>query len=184
MPRAFALMKPREEFDSLKLAWATGLFEGEGGVTASRSGREPILHVAQAGNAHTPPSVLVRFRDAVGGIGGIHGPGLRPPRQPKWAYHASGIEVVDYLIGLMDPWLGDVKREQARRVLDKARALRLGVRRSGNHFGRPLNTVCVRGHPYDEVYVDKNGVRHCMRCRRIRESERRERTRGVRDGLT
>src|SRR5213593_2531022 len=86
VPRAFSLMKPIKQMDRIAVAWATGLFEGEGGVSADRSGRETRLHVSQSGEADAVPLVLQRYRDAVGGIGAIYGPQLRPPRRPKWQY--------------------------------------------------------------------------------------------------
>ncbi len=171
-------MLPVGSLDPLQLAWATGLFEGEGGVSSERRGARPMLHVTQAGNAVTPPDVLTRYLAAVGGIGVIYGPDIRPAHLPKWRYVASGIEVVEYIVGLMEPWLGDVKRRQAERVLTRAGQLREAHRRRpGNHFGRPLKDTCTRGHPYDDVYVDRNGVRHCRPCRREREHARRERRR-------
>jgi len=176
MPRSFAKILPPGSLNSIELAWATGLFEGEGGTTSERNGSRPMLHVSQSGSAETPPQVLMRFLAAVGGVGAVYGPQLRPPRQPKWQYRASGVEAVEYIIGLMDPWLGDVKRHQATAVLSKARELRSSRRlRPGNHFGRPLQDFCVRGHPLADAYVDRRGARYCRECRRERERDRRRR---------
>ena len=34
-------------------------------------------------------------------------------------------------------------------------------------------TECRRGHRYEDVYVDRDGARHCRECRRVRRAEAR-----------
>ena len=166
------------QIDREKLAWAAGLFGGEGCVLAicgARNRRYPTLTVTQAGTATGPPSVLVRYREAVGGIGYVEGPKIdhRGTRKPKWHYRASGFAAVQALVALMWPWLGDVKKEQARRTLVAYHSLPRRRRWDGVSYGRPMSLRCKRGHDYSDVLVDKYGRRTCRPCRRITENARK-----------
>lgn len=63
--------------------------------------------------------LLDRFRLAVGGVGLIHGPYQKenPRQKPVHKYVATGFKYAQAVIAMLWPWLGEVKREQARRVL-------------------------------------------------------------------
>jgi hypothetical protein len=154
----------------IDLAWAGGLYDGEGCLSSTKGRpRYLVLTVTQAGGVDRAPEVLQRFRQAVCGIGFIDGPDLTEAWKPRWRYRVSGILVVELILSMLWPWLGSVKRQQATTLLDRAHAVPRGQVRPGNHFGRPLKDVCVRGHPYDDVYVDSRGTRHCIPCRRERD---------------
>lgn len=130
------------EPDPELLAWAAGLFDAEGNTRARRSNGRfwyPTLTVAQSGESVSPPEVLVRFREAVGGMGFIEGPFFTgPPRQPKWTYGARGYEIVQSIVAMLWDWLGPVKRAQAARALLAYRAVPAIPRRDGVRFGRSL----------------------------------------------
>src|SRR5207245_2971188 len=143
------------------LAGAGGLCVGEGDVGVTRGGSEITLHVSQSGIVREPPDLLLRFRTSVGGMGFVEGPAFVVGRRPKWRYRATGFEIVQAIIAMLWPWLGVVKRAQASTALRAYVAIPRGPRRPGNHFGRPLNLHCKRGHDYSDVYVDLHGVRHC-----------------------
>lgn len=164
----------------MELAWAGGLFVGEGCTFSARGGAMVGLNVTQAGALDRAPDILWRFHRAVGGIGFVEGPQLRIGKLPKWRYRVAGYELVQAIIAMLWPWLGESKRLQARSVFRRWQALESGVRRPGNHFGRPLNAKCVRGHSYDDVYVDRFGARHCRPCRRLRDREGQRRRRAER----
>ena len=126
---------PSEEHE---LAWAAGFFGGDGTTSAGRANR---LHpeyrqlragIPQAEFAGAVPPVLVRFQQAVGGIGSIHGPFM--PRNPwskrrQYTWQVTGISRTEVLLELIWPWLDDAKRQQARSAITAAR-------RGGPH--RPL----------------------------------------------
>lgn len=166
------------------LAWAAGLFVGEGCVTVSADGRyrQLILTVTQAGGVEHPPDILVRFRSAIGDMGAVDGPRIDPTgvRLPKWRFRVTGFEVTQAIIALLWPWLGEVKKAQAGRAFETFRSRPAGVRRAGNRYGRPLNARCVRGHDYTDAYVDPTGVRHCRPCMRLRGREGQRHRRRVR----
>lgn len=107
---------------SHQLAWAAGLFEGEGSTSngkPSRPGCRVRLYVT-VGQKHS--EVLERFCDAVG-MGKVYGPNSRSMYQ----YRVSGYQ--SYLvIKLLWPYLGSVKKQQAI----------IAVRRWRNSGKRPL----------------------------------------------
>lgn len=111
--------------DREKLAWAAGFFDGEGcfwhGVRKSKGSeyRSTETRMTQA-----DPEVLERFRDALG-LGKVYGPysygKKRPNWRPQWQYLAHGFHQTQAIIAMLWPWLGSVKREQARDVLRQVR---------------------------------------------------------------
>jgi hypothetical protein len=152
-----------------QLAWAAGLFEGDGDVSAASRRHELGLHVTQAGSREQPPDVLRRFQIAVGGIGYVRGPfKVEGRRKPKWRYFAVGLEAVQAVLAMLWPWLGPVKRGQARDALLAYGSRPVQERRPRVRFGRPLNVRCKRGHDYSDARIDARGVRYCRHCEAIR----------------
>lgn len=99
-------------------AWAAGFFDGEGWAAARRRGirRYPVAMINQAGSSGVP-EVLVRFRAAVGGIGSIRGPLVKPGRRDLYRWCASSRGDVRCVYECLRPWLGSVKRTQFRDAL-------------------------------------------------------------------
>ena len=125
------------------LAWAAGFFDGEGSTMATR----------RRGRSRTPPRLsitqvdrrsLFRFQTAVGGLGYVSKPYRRRNKltgrvslQSVW--RLTRREHTEAVLGLLWPWLGDAKREQADRAIDRYNAdvaKRLAAR-----------LVCRNGHP-------------------------------------
>jgi len=73
---------------------------------------------------------------------------------------AEGIPAIEHVLEVVGPWLGTVKREQARDVMA---AFTSHVRLKGG------STHCERGHEYDLVSRRRNGTLHrrCNECARI-----------------
>lgn len=166
------------KIDRERLAWAAGLFEGEGTVIAIAGAHDrayPVLSVAQSGTAAYPPSVLVRFREVMGDMGYVVGPFIDPTgvRKPKWNYRASGFEIVQTIVALMWAWLGDVKREQAAAAFAAYHSLPERRRWDGVTYGRPMQLRCKRGHDYSDVLLDKYGRRTCRPCKRLTDNTRK-----------
>ncbi len=114
-----------------KLAWAAGLFDGEGSTgTYQQSVKEKLksgetkkydYQSVQMGIAQTDTRVLKRFQEAIG-VGVICGPYSEgrdgnPKRKGCYAWKVSGVERVRKTLELIWPWLGEVKREQAEKAL-------------------------------------------------------------------
>jgi hypothetical protein len=117
------------ELDTHELAWAAGFVDGEGCFGSYRRTRRGNYGM-QMGINQCDPEVLHRFRNAVGGLGNITGPfdktagGLRPNTRPQWIYQVGAAADVREVVRLLWPYLGTIKREQARRMLDTFEAHR------------------------------------------------------------
>lgn len=96
--------------DREELAWAAGLFDGEGctSLNTKRNGRWYGIRLAVAQNSI---EVLERFQGAVG-VGRVYG-----PYKGEFSYCISGFENVQYVLALLWEWLSEPKRFQAENVL-------------------------------------------------------------------
>ena len=65
------------------IAWAAGLFDGEGTTSASDRWDTPHVRVPQAGDSE--PEVLRRLLEILH-VGTISGPEMRLPHQPSWRF--------------------------------------------------------------------------------------------------
>ncbi len=96
-----------------EIAWAAGLFEGEGCITETRGRLILRIHM-------TDEPVVRRFDDIVT-CGLVYGPyrqdnnrdGYR--RKPFWAWVASDYNAYDAL-NLLAPWLSDRRLERAQEL--------------------------------------------------------------------
>ena len=97
------------------LAWAAGVYDGEGSASTylpkRRRSRVRQMAVYQGGEG-APPSLLFRFQGIVGGTGLIHG----PSRGSLYQWHSKRNVVVDAVSELLWPWLSEAKRSQLRRA--------------------------------------------------------------------
>jgi hypothetical protein len=147
----------------LDRAWAAGFLDGEGcfGLVRSHSrvGGRPWYRIracsTQHGQVGIPAPVLRRLHRVLG-VGHIECHG--EPDDYKWV--AEGIPAIEHVLEVVGPWLGSVKREQARDVMA---AFTAQVRLKGG------STHCKRGHAYDVVRRRRNGTLHrrCNACARL-----------------
>jgi hypothetical protein len=163
------------ERNEVDVAWAAGLFEGEGcwGVyTRQNSAKLQI----RAYLAMTDGDVVDRFA-AVVGFGHVrtHHSALAQAKGEK-RMHVWGVyeaEKVRELIALFMPYLGERRRAKALEVLDLGRDIR-------SHNSQ--TTHCPKGHALDgdnlqlEPFKHPNGkeyvARRCKKCRRDQTRER------------
>lgn len=101
------------DIDREQLAWAAGLFDGEGSAIASaRADRPGYLRlevtVPQCGH-DAIPEVLMRFQATVLDMGTITG----PDSDDMSVWRASGFQEANATIALLWSQLGPVKRAQA-----------------------------------------------------------------------
>jgi hypothetical protein len=113
-----------------ELAWAAGLFDGEGSITygmnvhgiRSRAGYKgtPRIHI-QVGQSYSP-EVLHRFKTAVG-VGYVTGPykANKVAIGMRWTFVVTRFEHAQYTICLLWPWLSSVKRAAAVHALTSYR---------------------------------------------------------------
>src|SRR5258708_2428968 len=116
------------------IAWAAGLFDGEGTTSASDRWDTPHVSVPQAGDSE--PEVLRRLLEILH-VGTISGPEMRLPHQPSWRFAVGGPTAVQVL-ELLWPSLGPVKRQQAELVLAAYRTHPTFSPRIARITGRPL----------------------------------------------
>lgn len=175
-------------------AWAAGLYDGEGCSCLlnhrSHDGHKmPELSVTQS-SADGVPEVLVRFRDVVG-AGHIDGPIDQPePWRPVYRWKSGALTDVRLVLDAIWPWLGPVKRSQARTMLDVLDAQPSLPR--GNPAWGNRKTHCLRGHEYASArirpFVPRRGgsqrrdSEQCLVCVRdyAREQYRRKKQSSIR----
>jgi len=93
-----------------ELAWAAGFFDGEGWAGKKQPrGVQARINQADVSGA---PAVLLRVQRALGGIGAIGGPIVKPDRRPLYSWTVSSRVEVELMLGLLKPWLGPVKLVQ------------------------------------------------------------------------
>lgn len=129
--RSIGLAPQFERSRDGELAWAAGLYGGDGTTSAGldKSGG-PSYRTLKAGLPQAAvdggvPPVLVRFQTAVDGAGSVRGPYvLRNPwsRLPQYVWSVSGIRGAEPVLERIWPWLDQAKRDQARFAIRAARA--------------------------------------------------------------
>lgn len=161
----FADRSPKD----IERAWAAGFLDAEGcfGLNRGKSRvRGPIWYrVRVSANQHgvvgIVPEVLLRLQAALGGICRIDRHG--EPDDYKWS--AEGRAMIEDVLALTFPWLGDEKREAAALALAKFSAQ---TRLKGDA------TRCSRGHVYTRVAIKGGRERRiCNACERIGDRARR-----------
>jgi hypothetical protein len=100
-----------------EVAWAAGLFEGEGCITRqsseTRGGRRAGRLTLRLGM--TDRDVIDRFQTAVG-VGMVYGPytaRTRPNQKPTYHWCVGDIEQIQGVLRSFWPWLGDRRRARA-----------------------------------------------------------------------
>jgi len=145
----------------LDLAWAAGFLDGEGHFgtphAVPRKGGTPWRRIrvsaSQHGEPRQPAQVLHRLQRVLGGRIERHG----DADDFRWVIESA--PTIEAVYALLRPWLGTVKQDQARRVID---AFRSQTRLHG------ASDRCVRGHEYDHTYMSATGPkRRCNSCARV-----------------
>lgn len=155
------------EINREALAWAAGIFEGEGTISLARS--SPVLSVSS-----TDEDVLLKFHQIVQ-CGVVDGPynlarkpkkGSTTPTKPFWQWRTYGFEKPQAVLALFWHWLCQRRRRRAREVL--------GVCKNGGVRNK-YKKHCKRGHEFP-AWKDKRGYRQCFTCSNLR---RRAKRRGL-----
>lgn len=95
------------------MAWAAGLYEGEGSIFWHTANNGPRMQLSS-----TDHDVLARFVDVVG-VGRIYGPYVKaaPARLPRWDWQIGGHAKCCRLMTAFAPYLGERRRAKAVEVL-------------------------------------------------------------------
>jgi hypothetical protein len=167
-------------------AWAAGLYDGEGSLYLldhrTHDGYQiPEMAVTQS-SANGTPEVLSRFM-AVTRAGHINGP-YQQDGATLEVYRWKGVVRADVeaIVAMLWPWLGAVKRIQARNVLAVLQAQEPLPR--GNPAWGNRKTHCVHGHEYATarmrpyyprgVGIQRRDNKQCLECMREQARDRRD----------
>lgn len=131
-------------FERAYLAWAAGLFDGEGSTLLhtdkSRPGYFRLEVVVPQADHDGVPAVLLRFQDAMGGLGRIVG----SDADDLYKWTSRGRLEAMAVVALIWEYLGPVKRMQAnsaiKRFLDQY-DLNPGLARNGRHARAVLSAL-------------------------------------------
>lgn len=110
--------KVPQPLDQELLAWAAGFFDGEGSTILRTDSRRRGYHQLESSvpqsDPNGTPEVLIKFQRAMLGIGRIS---KEAGAMHKWI--VAGRMETQIALALLWPWLGIVKREQARAAMDQ-----------------------------------------------------------------
>ncbi len=118
-----------------RVAWAAGLFEGEGSfhLRRMRENRRSVhLHAALVTTDH---DVILRFAEVVGvgRLGDVRQ--RRPHHKQQWAWRANGSDV-ELLYELIGPWLGERRQRRYAEILAERREYERDRDRYAHKFPR------------------------------------------------
>ncbi len=146
-----------------RLAWAAGLFEGEGSLQIFRK------KYVRAQLAMTDKDMVERFADIVQ-VGTVYGPyQYRTNHKPFWTWMCQDALGVVAVIDSFMPWFGERRRAKAVEVREMA--MIVGTRK------RKLSDTCRSGHLLegDNMRIDRhengNVTRRCRVCQKQRMDE-------------
>jgi hypothetical protein len=164
------------------LAWAAGLFDGDGSTYFAKHRTHPGYRTAEIAitqsSAISVPAVLTQFRTAVGGIGHVGGPYRgNAKHEPVYRLKVYRLPEIEVVIAKLRPWLGFVKRAQAEAVIAAVAAQPTLARgspawgRNKSHCPRGHEFAAVRKRPYRERVAGagasaRRGHRGCLLCLR------------------
>lgn len=137
------------------LAWAAGLFDGEGSVYLARHrshvGYVRLEAAITQSDAEGMPAVLTRFRN-VTGLGFAKGPyPASEGHDPVYRWKLYRRVQIERMIDLLRPWLGSVKLAQADHAISRVSAQSPLPR--GNPAWGDHKKYCVNGHAYATARV-------------------------------
>lgn len=137
---------------STDIAWAAGLFEGEGCTFVGKTNnRQPRVSIEM-----TDEDVVRRFAHIVGrGNVRAYDRGLN---KATWQWSVQSGDDVRVVLGMLWPYFGDRRRAKATEVLERAATIG-----DGTGFCKHGHDLSLPEHLYLHV---KTGKRHCRTCRR------------------
>jgi len=172
---------------------AGGFFDGEGSTDLEKHRTHPghfypVLYVPQSAEVGVAPGLL-RLKSALSDLGAISGIRKdRPDETPYRRWRVVTTVKAQVTLHLLWPFIGDVKREQARAVMRTIYA-QPDLTRGNPAFGVAGSRYCLRGHDKWNARVRPfrgrgrneedplNHFRQCMTCVREGAQARRNKKR-------
>lgn len=104
------------EFKPNNVAWAAGLFEGEG-CWGTRMGSRRRYWYPYSVLKMTDQDVVERFKKIVG-VGSIYALGIpKGGKKPQWKWRIGSFEHVQHIAALFWPWLGIRRKTKVKEIL-------------------------------------------------------------------
>lgn len=143
-----------------QIAYAAGLFEGEGTVWV-RQGTLTMSRAAGMAVGMTDLDPLERMLDTFGGK--IYGPFVKKGCKPIYHWRLDGWDAVERIYAVIGDYLSVRRRAQFERAIAAAPP----PDRRGHGTINRNKMHCPEGHPYDEANTYRFGnARYCRICRR------------------
>ena len=99
-----------------EIAWAAGLFEGEGSIHCNNSNGRKYLLLNLSSNDH---DVVERFAAAIG-CGKVYGPYLdKNAKNPRWSWHAKNKADAEHAVAILEPFLCSRRRAKLASVREE-----------------------------------------------------------------
>lgn len=143
------------------IAWAAGLFEGEGTFVLTRYSNRLSPHAAMQ---MTDEDVVRRFA-AVVGLGTIS---VRPPRKPgykqAWLWQTTSLETVQAVGAMFWPWLGSRRKQRWTEIMHELRLAGTATRRRTDGrcwqmFGKRVKELTpTERYQYKRSFLDAKRV--------------------------
>lgn len=149
-----------ENWSRENLAWAAGLFEGEGCITLSGkppSGKRVVLELGM-----TDEDVVKKFHAivGVGHVGGPYHPSTRPNHhKPHWRWTVTGGRQAQAVLAALWPFLCLRRKAKAEEAIRFFAAQQVWTKHRKH---------CPKGHEYttENTYLLSRGGRACKICAR------------------
>lgn len=148
--------------NDLDLAWAAGLFEGEGCISMRREGRKRLSVTLSSSDE----DVVRRFYEVVG-VGTVLGPyrpsNAKPHYKDFWRWSADGPNALQLMSrSAFVSFLGERRTSRLNEVMGE-------INHPSNPKPRKGSTECGRGHVFNEKNTRwYRGQRCCRTCARER----------------
>lgn len=127
--------------DPVQLAWASGIFEGEGSISIDMRTRLPFrTPIVRLSVSSTDEDVLRKFAAVLSTDKHVTGPRYSsiPNRKPLWHWRVSTEKALP-IIDLMYPFLGERRRLRADEAKHATRFFQPMAIRARNRKGRFIN---------------------------------------------
>jgi hypothetical protein len=109
---------------TIELAWAAGFWDGEGCChVSSRKGCRTMAISLSTSQAFSP-EYLIRFQEAVEGLGKVRGPYTNKTSNPNpyWTWTCNRLDDIHRVMEILTPYLSTPKREQYEKAAEKRSA--------------------------------------------------------------
>lgn len=156
--------------DPIQIAWAAGLFEGEGCISSTPKvgtrARNRVLALVM-----TDRDIVERFHRVVGGVGTFRSRRLTNDKwKDQWEWRCTGWGEIVHVLTLLGPHLGERRSAAAAAML------------ASPPLGRGVREHCKRaGHPFfgpeANYRISPRGAKVCLTCQNDPDVRRRKKER-------